>query len=279
MFQFLGFTSANEDRQEQQKNFVSFARSKFSEHPMIHTMSDDDIVRFLISAKYRSDEAVKALEVTLNWREEFKFSEILNEDFSEVEAIKKFIVVPVTLCNQRSEGDSEDMTEKKPVERESSTNSVLTSNSSDECQLPTLAWIGSRHFPAKTTLSDTIRFIVYTIEKARSDGIITDKVNILIDRVGMTDANLDPPLMRALLYTMHNHYPERLHNIFLFPTSTLLTMGYQVVKNFLDPSIRNRVHLATDSEYKSVIQKHIPPRLLLQRHGGDVPDPESILDE
>ncbi|KAJ1566848.1 hypothetical protein HK405_008173 [Cladochytrium tenue] len=216
--------------------FVAVAREKFAQHSMIVGMPDDEICRFLAAHKGAVPAALKQLGATLDWRASYDFNSVVDEDFSDLEASGK-----------------------------------LQLRGKDKAGNAILVWRHSRHFPESSTLERDIRFIVHTLEQARRAG--ADRITAIIDRLGMTPANHDTPLIRALLTTFQHHYPDRLARLFVFPKSAVLSMGWKFAKVFIDAATISRIHILGEDEYRACLLQNIDRSDLLERYGGDLVDP------
>ncbi|KAJ3120478.1 hypothetical protein HK098_004566 [Nowakowskiella sp. JEL0407] len=117
-------------------------------------------------------------------------------------------------------------------------------------------------------MSQTIRYFIKIIEDAKRSGKFNDRVFLILDRLDMKKENLDPELMRTMITTFNTHYPERLDSAFIFPTSYILTLGWTMIKSFLDHQQTSRVKMFTEKEFMSEVLCHIEREKLLVRYGG-----------
>ncbi|KAJ3120477.1 hypothetical protein HK098_004565 [Nowakowskiella sp. JEL0407] len=138
--------------------------------------------------------------------------------------------------------------------------------------VPVLIWTASRHRPTDFPMEHTVRYMIRTFEENKKSGVIKDRIFGINDRTGMKRSNLDPVLMRTMVTTFSAHYPERLEFGFVFPTSYLLTVGWSVIKLFIDPEHAKRIQMYTEKEFKSEILKYVEAENLPKKLGGYLPD-------
>ncbi|KAJ3219164.1 hypothetical protein HDU67_002497 [Dinochytrium kinnereticum] len=230
-----GSTVATE---EDLKAFPSAVRKHFHAHAMLATMSDEDFLRFLNVNRGNQAAALKQIGVTLDWREGYKWSTLLDEDFSDESKVGKLSIFGHDLDGH-----------------------------------PIAVWKQARHRPDDFGLERDIRYIIYTVEKAKKMGIVKDRISLIIDRIGMTNHNFDSPLMKTLLSTFQTYYPDHLARLFVFPKNMLLSVGFNVAKVFLDLETVERIKILTEEEHKHCLMQYIDKEKLFKRFGGTVDDP------
>ncbi|KAJ3075743.1 hypothetical protein HK102_005543 [Quaeritorhiza haematococci] len=184
------------------------------------------------------DHTLKAIEKTLAWRKEYGWYTLSEEDFSE--DVKTGKCYFFGKCKEDS---------------------------------PVLYWRMSRHIAVKN-VDRTVRFIVWTMEKALREGIVTDRVTVVIDRMDATSENIEGiHFFRLLASTFQTHFPELLQKIFIFPSNWLLWTVWNVAKPFLDATVVAKISILGPKEYQSVIHQQIGKENLPQRYGGEGVDP------
>ncbi|KAI8849727.1 CRAL-TRIO domain-containing protein [Chytridium lagenaria] len=193
--------------------------------------------------KQPTDEDYKQIGTTLDWRESYKWTTLLDEDFSQEMAVGK-------LCIKGVDVDG----------------------------YPVAIWKQARHRPDDFGVERDIRFIIYSVEKAKQSGIIKDRISLIIDRIGMNNTNFDSPLMKTLLSTFQTYFPEHLARLFVFPKNMLLSVGFNVAKVFLDAETVERVKILTEDEHKPCLQQYITHENLFKRFGGTQEDPHDEED-
>ncbi|KAJ3109002.1 hypothetical protein HDU96_007360 [Phlyctochytrium bullatum] len=140
----------------------------------------------------------------------------------------------------------------------------------------------SRHKAPKDNAAreKEIRYIFYVMEKARREGILMDKMTVVVDRGQSGQA--DSAIIKAAVPLLQKHYPERLARMVIFPTNTWFWMFWKVAKVFIDPSTVTKVATIFLSfstlkiELKdgpSALEPYINSDQLFERYGGLHKDP------
>ncbi|KAL2919173.1 hypothetical protein HK105_201448 [Polyrhizophydium stewartii] len=137
---------------------------------------------------------------------------------------------------------------------------------------PVLVWTGSRHAPTRTDadMDREMRYILYTLERARHSGLLKDKVTVIVDRHGMRTDKADVRLATTLAPVLQNHYPERLSRMYIFPTNTLFWMLWKVASLSLDPATIPKIHIR---ESPGPLAEWVSRENLFVRYGGLGVDP------
>ncbi|KAJ3195915.1 hypothetical protein HK101_010672 [Irineochytrium annulatum] len=235
---------------EEYAAFGALVAEKLAAHPMLPSLSPLETRKHLLAHKGNKEGALKQVGSTLDWREGYGWATLLDDDFSDLVATGK-------LCFFRKDKEGN----------------------------PILVWRHSRHVPppkgdkSPTAHERDIRYIVYVLE-TELRGKEVDHLTIIIDRVGMSSANYDTPLVKALLATFQQYYPERLARLFIFPKSMILSAGFNVAKVFLDAFTLQKVHILGEDDYKKALLTYIDPDCLFQRLGGTEIDPyeDAVVD-
>lgn len=210
-------------------SYLQTVHTQHSTDPIIKSFTPHHLTSFLTAARTAKatnpiSEALKNLQTTLHWRSKNNFFDILSEDFSDLEATQKLYFHP---------RKSKDGT-------------------------PILVWRAARHNMCKdeSELARTVRFLVSTIENARSSGLLTQRATILVCRRHIKPENKDPALLKLLLSTFQTHYPEHLEKLYIFPRTVLLSIGWNVAKVFLGGDVRGRVEIL-GGEWKEVLKRDV----------------------
>jgi len=128
-----------------------------------NTLRNTDILKFLIASKYKQEVAFQKVKVHLEWREVFNHTSLLTEDFSALAESGKLFWI---------------------------------GNAFDET--PVLVWKAAHHINTGD-IQKNIRFMVYTVEKAKKEKVLVDKVTLIIDRLDFQKCNADPDLVKGLV--------------------------------------------------------------------------------
>lgn len=185
---------------------------------------------------------------------------------------------------------------------------------------PILIWRSQYHYPlpssaAATTSSNTttsslicspsssdrdsnyevnlhIQWIAHTLETAKRDGVIKDKIHFILDRSETQQASAttttssflsfatsstsqssnDLSLSRAIITTFASHYPEHLERVFVFPSSMMVSALWTLIKPFMDPVTQMRVMILGEKEVKAALDWFVGKDQLLVEYGGGFVD-------
>ncbi|KAK9768305.1 hypothetical protein K7432_001144 [Basidiobolus ranarum] len=201
--------------------------------PQAYTLTQRDISRFWYANKGHFKETCKSLTETMHWRHSFNYDKILEEDFSDLIKTRKVFF----------HGNAKDGT-------------------------PVLVWRSCKHFANYEEREREKRFYVWVMAKAEKEGILPGKVTIVYDRTDATKANADLGLAKEVFPLFQNHFPERLQNVFVFPSSFLLSSLWYCIRPFVDTVTAQKVHIWKEHEYQSNILEYIDTENLLERFGG-----------
>eukprot|EP00956_Cyclotella_meneghiniana_P005694 scaffold7328_cov114-Cyclotella_meneghiniana.AAC.1 len=119
-----------------------------------------------------------------------------------------------------------------------------------------------QNFPRTETSWDEEFFIkgnIYCMEKAlacterRTNGA-KDKVIVMYDYSGYTMKNSPPiALVRKLLFTLKDHFPERLEHVFVVDAPFIFRAFWAIVQHFIDPITKELVCFVSGEEAKRQI--------------------------
>ncbi|KAI8612048.1 CRAL-TRIO domain-containing protein [Chytriomyces sp. MP71] len=165
--------------------------------------------RYLIATKWKLESAAAKLKATLQWRNEFKPSEIPAEE-----------VEPEAVCGKGFVSGF------------------------DKHGRPILYGIG--RLDNTKTWDRSLRFSFYLIEKAirlMPEGV--EKLTIVLDNNGIGLMNSPPvSFMLSFVAITEKHYPERLGCAILSSPSWYVWGLYNIVAPFLDPVIKAKIYFA-----------------------------------
>ncbi|KAJ3215636.1 hypothetical protein HDU67_000170 [Dinochytrium kinnereticum] len=168
--------------QDLTKGFLTTVRELYKEDN-VDSFNDIELLKFLLANKNHIGKAMSALSETLAWRKTFGTDTTLldGEDFSDLDATGK----------AQFFGRARDGT-------------------------PILVVNLSRHSTPKDVAAREreIRYMIYVIEKARRDGVLVDKMTVIVDRANVASGQADSAMIKTVVPILQKHYPERLARMF-----------------------------------------------------------------
>ncbi|KAI9090844.1 CRAL-TRIO domain-containing protein [Phlyctochytrium arcticum] len=207
-------------------------------------MNDWWLMKFYDGARGNVDVGCKMLEKTLQWRQEYNYAHLPQEDFSADYATGKLYY------HRRSKPD--------PVTGETT---------------PVLIWRIARHIADPKHSERTVRFIVWMMDKGIRDGTITSRITLLIDRTSSAQQNVEGVhFFRLLTSVLQTHFPEMLHRIVMFPTNWLLLGVWKLVKPFLDHEVVVKVRLVGQKDMGKAVDEVWDIKDCPRRYGGGAED-------
>jgi len=144
----------------------------------------------------------------------------------------------------------------------------------------TIAFCAGKHFPGVRPLEDTIKYLVWTAEKAVKllpPG--KEKFNIIYDRRGFTRKNFDRTLISSLAHLLEANYPERVHLILIYRSDWLFNLLYAIVKPFLPAATVKKIRMLDTSKLNEEMLKYYEEDNLWHRYGGKWHDEEANTSE
>ncbi|KAI8619358.1 CRAL-TRIO domain-containing protein [Chytriomyces sp. MP71] len=218
-----------------EKKYLETARELYRAEK-VDCFNDFELLKFLKANKHHTGKALGALSDTLSWRESFKVPGILDEDFKDLDdsGVAQFM--------------------------------GRTRNG-----VPILVIINSRHVSPKDAVSreKAVRYGIYLIERARSEGILTDRLAVILDRFNTTTSQMDTTTFKALIPILQKNYPETLAKFIIFPNSTMFWMAWKLLKGAIDSSTLKKIEVRDNPDTLIGI---IDREFLLERYGGLVKD-------
>ncbi|KAJ3251604.1 hypothetical protein HDU77_005783 [Chytriomyces hyalinus] len=249
--------------------FVQLVKARLKAHPYLSSLSELDLKRFLVANKGSSNHALKHVQAALDWRNAINYKSILDEDFSDLEATGKLTI------------ESTDSQQNAVMIWQQSRHSPLPSSqpassaAGTPATAPSTPKLSNRESKeaAQAAIDRNLRFFIYTILRAyQTHRLRTDnKLVVVIDRIGMTPANYDQPLGKAIIACMQ-FFPEQFEAYYVFPKNAVLMVAWKVTRVFLDPVTVARIKLLSEGEVKATLGAIIPKDELLVRYGGTKAD-------
>lgn len=197
----------------------------------------DCILRFLTAREFDSTKAFEMWKKWVEWRLSYKPEQISPTE----ECVKK----------QMETGK-------------------LVWHKTDKGNRPCLYYRMRYHVPNLTSLDDTLRFLVYMIEKGcnEADKLGSRQICVVYDRRGYSKKQNDPNSMKAmklLIPILQDYYPERLNRYYVLGANWFFRAMFTIVKTFLSEKTANKVKvLAEDQELLNFFDKH----KLISAYGG-----------
>ncbi|TPX60756.1 hypothetical protein SpCBS45565_g07430 [Spizellomyces sp. 'palustris'] len=202
------------------------------------TMTDWWLMKFFDGARGNVDLACKMLEKTLQWRIDYAYGDLPNEDYTADYETGKLYYHRFALDGT-----------------------------------PVLIWRISRHLADPKLSERTVRFIVWTMDKGIREGTITSRITLLVDRSQSTQQNIENlHFFRLLTSILQTHFPEMLQRIVIFPTNWLLWTVWKVVKPFLDVTVVEKVALVGPKEVTKTLETVWSGEDCPERYGGKCVD-------
>jgi len=223
--------------------------------------NDLQIARWLIARKWDVNEASSMYIASMKWREEQKIDTI-----SEwIQNIKPFKFLsdywPVSIIPEK----------KSPLLRTSDGYLViyerLTEVHPDILDIISLDDMIKFHLYIQELCAKEQRRLMFEEKAGSYAGIV-----FVYDLSSLTIAHLSPAnynmFQQFNLYDSNN-YPETLRRVFLINSPSIFTMGWKVAKKFLDPETIKKI-VILGSDYKTELQKEIPPESIPRAYGGQL---------
>mmetsp|Transcript_25556 Transcript_25556/g.55666 ORF Transcript_25556/g.55666 Transcript_25556/m.55666 type:complete len:272 (+) Transcript_25556:98-913(+) len=138
---------------------------------------------------------------------------------------------------------------------------------------PVVILLVERHIAKDLDFIEAKRFIAYTLDTCIKytelhnpdwDG----KCTTVFDLSGMTMANYDVSALRAVFDLLQNHYPERLHRLYLYCAPFLFYGLWKIVSPFVDPVTKTKVVFLYRENAPSVFEQEFDKDVLIPELGG-----------
>ncbi|KAH6590446.1 hypothetical protein BASA50_009421 [Batrachochytrium salamandrivorans] len=236
----LGDDDAEKEQQVQVSLISSetpISKTVLFESDNIKSLTDGGIAKFLYSKGGHRGKAMAALSESLAWRMTFQMTTLLEESFTDLEESGK-----LQFWGSAMDGSA------------------------------ILIWTGSRHVLPRTEqdLEREVRFLIYTIERAISNGRLADRITLIVDRQGMRTDKADLKIISRLVPILQNHYPDRLSRMYIFPTNTLFRVMWTMTSGYLDPATASKIRIR---ESPAPLAEWVTRDNLFVRYGGLGADP------
>ncbi|KAI8849754.1 hypothetical protein BC829DRAFT_391095 [Chytridium lagenaria] len=110
-------------------------------------------------------------------------------------------------------------------------------------------------------------------EREIRDGILVDKMTVIVDRSNGNSGQADSSLIKAVVPLFQKHFPERLARMIIFPTNTWFWMFWKVAKVFIDPATVLKIDIKDGATSLAAV---IDSDQLFDRYGGTKTDPFEV---
>ena len=135
---------------------------------------------------------------------------------------------------------------------------------------PCLYYRMKYHVPGLADLDNTLRFLVYMIEKGcqQADKLGSRQICVIYDRRGYDKRVKDPNSMKAmkkLIPILQDYYPERLHRYYVMGANWFFRAMFTIVKTFLSEKTASKVKLLADDKN---LLNFFETNKLIKQYGG-----------
>lgn len=135
--------------------------------------------------------------------------------------------------------------------------------------IPWVYMFGKNHDTNTRDLEQFRKFAVFVLEKTvGSFGPGVEQFGAVLDLEATSYKNMDSRGMINLFDTLQAHYPERLSVLYVLHVPYIFWGVWKVVKPFIDPRTRQKIHFVEDKDLKTVLSEKIPSALLPKIYGG-----------
>jgi len=126
---------------------------------------------------------------------------------------------------------------------------------------PLITVRSSRFDPKERDIDTATAAAIYLIECALANQPKDVKATVFYDRQDFSfRKNWDLEFIKAIIGTLSNNYPERLHAVYVYPASAILGGLFAIVKPFLNPRSRAKVRIVTsDKELLTLLPAEFVP--------------------
>ena len=189
-------------------------------------MDDKTFTRYLRARSNDLEQAMKMLDATLTWREEF-----------DVENLHKWADI---------------------MQQENATGKAYV-RGKDKHNRP-IVWMKPK-FENTHDHDGNIKHLVYNLERAvacgEANGYEDGKICLIIDFDGYSLLNA-PPMKTSMetLNILQNHYPERLAKAFLVRPPWIFHSFYSLLSPFIDPVTKDKIVMVSSSKL-AILADHI----------------------
>ncbi|KAI8829422.1 CRAL-TRIO domain-containing protein [Chytriomyces cf. hyalinus JEL632] len=202
----------------------------------VDCMNDLELLKFLKANDHHVGKALGALSDSLTWRNTYKVHGILEEDFQDLDDTGMAQFIGKTRIG-----------------------------------VPILVLNNSRHKSPKDAAGRErmVRYGIYLIERAKSEGVLVDKLTVILDRFNTTTAQMDTHTFKVLIPLLQKNYPETLAKFIVFPNTTMFWMAWKLMKGSIDSVTLKKIDIRDnpDTLIGMIDREH-----LMERYGGLVKD-------
>jgi len=150
-------------------------------------------------------------------------------------------------------------------------------NGKDKMGRPILCIFGALHDPETRDLQETVRAIIYWVEKGISmmePGV--DQFVLIYDRTNVSSKHFDLQIVKEW-GQIQNYYPLRLGRAMILHPNWMFHMSFKVCSVFLSEEALSKVFLCSDKNWKNELAEAIDRSNLLEVHGGTMKSPTQHL--
>ncbi|KAL8491382.1 hypothetical protein ACS0TY_023129 [Phlomoides rotata] len=197
--------------------------------------SDATISRYLRARNWNVKKAVKMLNASLKWRQEYKPEDIRWDD----------------------------------VAMEAETGKIYRSNYKDKSGRPVL--VMRPRCQNSKSIKGQIKYLVYCMENAIIDFPEDQEQMIwLIDFHGFNLSHISIKVTKETAYVLQEHYPERLGVAILYDAPKIFEPFWMVAKPFLEPKTANKVKFgyADDANTSKMMNELFDMEVVESAFGG-----------
>ncbi|KAJ3228564.1 hypothetical protein HDU81_006106 [Chytriomyces hyalinus] len=202
----------------------------------VDCLNDLELLKFLKANDHHVGKALGALSDSLTWRSAYKVHEILDEDFQDLDDTGMAQFIGKTRVG-----------------------------------VPILVLNNSRHKSPKDAAGRErmVRYGIFLIERAKSEGVLVDKLTVILDRFNTTTAQMDTHTFKVLIPLLQKNYPETLAKFIVFPNTTMFWMAWKLMKGSIDSATLKKIDIRDnpDTLIGMIDREH-----LMERYGGLVKD-------
>ena len=124
-----------------------------------------------------------------------------------------------------------------------------------------------RHNPKLFSAETTYRYLLWKTLGFLHSRPKTDKITVIVDFMFANRANLDMKLIKMVIPTLQNYFPERLSHCIVYPSTLFVWMLWKTASVFLDDRTEKKIIFLREKKKKKLL-KYIALDRLQRRFGG-----------
>lgn len=134
---------------------------------------------------------------------------------------------------------------------------------------PCMIIFPAKHFPSETKFEDTMKYMVYMLEKITklSDEKGSEKIVAIVDRSNVGLSNIDYNVLgqSGIIQMLQDFYAERLHAVYVLHVNWIFRMVFKLISPFMSEKTTSKLKiLSSVDELSSFFTKEN----LLKAHNG-----------